>query len=75
MTVREAVESSSPTTIAEVLRSFRDALGRSCPRGDMRSMPKSHDFLWRLPRCIPEVPLAEVRGRSTCCDNIVPISP
>lgn len=62
----------------DVLRSFRDALGRELSmRGDMRAMAKSQDLLWRLAEMYSEVPL----GRAFEGDwvirrsSVVPIAP
>ena len=78
MTVRAVERVVIADNDREVLRSFRDALGRELStRGDMRSMPKSHDFLWRLAEMYSEVPLGRVFEGDWIVrrDNIVPISP
>ncbi|TXI51265.1 MAG: hypothetical protein E6Q50_00890 [Lysobacter sp.] len=58
LTVRAAERVVVADNDRDVLRSFRDALGRELStRGDMRTMAKSHDLLWRLAEMYSEVPL------------------
>lgn len=78
MTVRAVERVVIADNDRDTLRSFRDALGRELStRGDMRNMPKAHDFLWRLAEMYSEVPLGRVFEGDWIVrrDNIVPISP